>query len=314
MDEVDEQGNVIGSFTPSDLTVGLNLASDFQGGVSLGGRLRGTQQNIKESGQLSTTGDLGVMWKGRAYPVSLGIQYSNFGSTNAGFAPSAALKIGAAYELRLAEKYGATLMLQGTGLNSGGQRLHAGVETRMSDWAWARLGYQVAMLDQQLGGLSGLSAGLGLRIGFIQADYAYLPYGHVGESHRLSVSLVFVDETPQAPTVVSAAPASAKPRAPKPALAAPVQDQSPPAKAGESMDLVFEVGDKPGAKESELIQATQDHPKDPLVWRALGNHYFSTKNRPAMISAFEKALELDPSDAKLKGWLDRVKNSSSGVK
>lgn len=45
---------------------------------------------------------------------------------------------------------------------------------------------------------SGLSAGLGLRNGDVRLDYAFTPYGELGDSHRITISILFGGERPAA--------------------------------------------------------------------------------------------------------------------
>jgi len=49
-----------------------------------------------------------------------------------------------------------------------------------------RAGYRTG---QDIG--SGMSAEVGLRIGKIDLDYAYVPYGDLGNTHRISLEIKF---------------------------------------------------------------------------------------------------------------------------
>src|SRR5207247_298979 len=54
-----------------------------------------------------------------------------------------------------------------------------------------RLGYRYALTRPDLGGLSDFSAGIGLRHQRMSFDYAFIPLGDLGITHRLTVSYRF---------------------------------------------------------------------------------------------------------------------------
>jgi tetratricopeptide (TPR) repeat protein len=64
--------------------------------------------------------------------------------------------------------------------------LHSGVEAWLKDILALRLGLRS---DQDIG--PGISAGLGFKFGAIQVDYAFTPFGDLGDVHRMGVSLRF---------------------------------------------------------------------------------------------------------------------------
>lgn len=324
IESTDNEGNVVGSFTPTDFSLGLALAKAFHNGLALGGTLRGTQQSIQDSGQLISGGDLGMMWAAEELPVVIGVAYANLGPTVGGKAPTAALRLGFSYDLALSDRSGVLFAAGGSGLNNGASQLQAGLEARLANVFFLRGGYQLNLMDNQTGGLSGLTAGLGARAGSLALDYAYLPYGRIGNSHRVSLSYVF-DDGSRAPVkekkapVPAAAPRAALPApaaapspvalpdpnavapAPPPSAAAP--SSAPPAEPGEAVDMVFEVP----ANEGDLLrQAVEQHPQDAEAWKKLGRYYWGQKDKARMVEAFKKALDLDPGDAVLRDWLGKV--------
>ena len=50
-----------------------------------------------------------------------------------------------------------------------------------------RAGYKFLTEDQGLGGLNGLTAGLGVRLAKFGLDYAYQPLGTLTQSHRIAL-------------------------------------------------------------------------------------------------------------------------------
>jgi hypothetical protein len=54
-----------------------------------------------------------------------------------------------------------------------------------------RLGYRYQLQRPDLGGLSDFSAGIGLRNKNMSIDYAFVPLGDLGQTHRISFNLRF---------------------------------------------------------------------------------------------------------------------------
>ena len=54
-----------------------------------------------------------------------------------------------------------------------------------------RVGYQANLADNQIQGLTGLTAGIGVTYEGLGLDYAYLPYGDLDNTHRISLSYKF---------------------------------------------------------------------------------------------------------------------------
>ncbi|MDD5259959.1 MAG: hypothetical protein PHD29_08320, partial [bacterium] len=52
------------------------------------------------------------------------------------------------------------------------------------------LGYKAGK-DNKLEGLAGLSAGLGFNINKINLSYAWVPYGELSDTHRISLGVKF---------------------------------------------------------------------------------------------------------------------------
>ena len=54
-----------------------------------------------------------------------------------------------------------------------------------------RVGYRYAFNNADLGGLSNFGAGLGLRFNLMSLDYAFVPLGDLGMTHRISLNFRF---------------------------------------------------------------------------------------------------------------------------
>jgi hypothetical protein len=69
--------------------------------------------------------------------------------------------------------------------------LDLGAEYMLNRYLDFRAGYQVGRSQDKLGGLVGLAAGLGLRYDNFTFDYAYVPFGDLGDTHRMTLGFVF---------------------------------------------------------------------------------------------------------------------------
>ena len=63
-----------------------------------------------------------------------------------------------------------------------------GAEYRCFDFLDLRAGYRGRFVGQEWGMWSGLTSGVGFRLGDLTMDYAFVPYGDLGLTHRISLS------------------------------------------------------------------------------------------------------------------------------
>src|SRR5262249_991818 len=66
-----------------------------------------------------------------------------------------------------------------------------GAEVTPKKFISMRVGYRYALTNPDLGGLSNFSAGAGLRFGQFSLDYAFVPLGDLGLTHRVSLNFRF---------------------------------------------------------------------------------------------------------------------------
>ncbi|MDD2805964.1 MAG: PorV/PorQ family protein [Elusimicrobiales bacterium] len=69
--------------------------------------------------------------------------------------------------------------------------LDLGAEYQLNKSLAFRAGYQVGRAQDELGGLTGLGAGLGLKFDRFSLDYAYVPFGDLGDTHRMTLGFNF---------------------------------------------------------------------------------------------------------------------------
>ncbi len=322
LDERDANGVSLGSFADSDVAFsagwGFPLAREF----SVGAALHGTQQKIVDSLYTGLSGDLGVLWAPDP-GLRWGLTYTGLGTPVAGFNPAQDLRLGAAVLWGLGGDVSLKPLLAGDWEPGGVSRVQAGLEGDFGGGCSLRLGYQGALSDNQIGGLTGFSAGAGLRLGEFLLDYAFLPYGELGDSNRISVGYEFPNPTPVAtkPVTVISAPVTVQ-APPVTVVATPAP--APVTAAGGVKTKVQVLFDLPGSTPpaagnsgaASLVapyeQAAQQNPNDSRAWRNLGIIYLQTGQTALGIQCLEQALRLNPNDLALKQWLDDYQAKHSG--
>jgi hypothetical protein len=75
-------------------------------------------------------------------------------------------------------------------VDTGGE-LDSGVEVTPQRNIALRVGYRYQFTQPDLGGLANFSAGMGLRYEQMSLDYAFIPLGDLGITHRITVSYRF---------------------------------------------------------------------------------------------------------------------------
>jgi len=181
--------NPISKFSNNNTAVTLSYARpDVIPGLAVGGNLKYIQQ------KLDTQND-------KALAIDLGSSYSFNGSWTAAFTvQNLGGKIGPD-KLPLTFKGGASTGFFDKKLtaaadldwlaNDERMYLDLGAEYHANKLLSFRAGYQVGRSRDELGGLTGFGAGLGLKFDSFAFDYAYVPFGDLGDTHRMTLGFVF---------------------------------------------------------------------------------------------------------------------------
>ena len=216
----DDTGLPTGNYHSRDYAGSLGWGKELLPGLSGGIALKANQSKFSDKSYYSYAADLGVILA-VTKSLDLGVTYSNINLKSNMGGLVAGWRLGAAWTL---DRH-LLLALSGELQNSSMNRLQVGTEYligNVDDKAnilALRAGYQVNYPDPQLGGLNGLTLGLGYTFGRSTAlDYAMVPVGDLGTSHRLSLTFKF--DCPQKAKPVAAAPAQ---RVVGPAEDAPIE-------------------------------------------------------------------------------------------
>ncbi|MFI5362834.1 MAG: PorV/PorQ family protein, partial [Elusimicrobiota bacterium] len=191
--ETDQNFNNIGSFTPYDLAVSLGYARTF-GGYSVGLAGKYIQSTVLTTARTEAL-DAGILSPGYLDgALHLAAVADNVGGTlkfeQASENLPLTFKLGSSY--RLTERW---LTSADVGLpRDGNPYLAVGTEYVFpvkSVWNFAgRLGYN-SQTTSNITGISGVSIGLGFGTQGMAVDYAFVPYGGLGITNRISLAFKF---------------------------------------------------------------------------------------------------------------------------
>jgi tetratricopeptide (TPR) repeat protein len=292
----------LGNFQDNDVALSFGWGKEWSKGFSIGAALFGTQQKIVDSLYDSLSGQAGLLWK-PIPDLRFGLVYTGFGTLVADQALVTDLKGGASTLFHLGPDKSLLLAFSGYYEPNGVSRLQGGMEAGYRKTIFLRAGYQLPLSDNQVTGFDNFTAGAGFHFDSITLDYAYVPYGDLGTSHRISIAYDFPNPTPVAvkPVTVFVMPSPT----PTPLMT--------PVPAKPSVEVQFEVplgATTPVSdlETSALIEqyekATETAPQDAGAWHQLGLVYWKAGKRSLAVQCLEQALRLNPSDLKLKEWLD----------
>lgn len=189
----DALGNRNGSFRAADTAVSVALARQHAPGLTVGGAVKYVDTQLADKHGRGVAADLGATWSREEGPMpfSLGAAALHLGPglKHDGETESlpATLSLGAA--LRPSKAALASVELR-TRPHSGGVSTHLGGEYAVVEGFRLRAGYAVRP-GAGAGGASGLGAGFGLALGKVGIDYAFSPYGELGNAQRVTLSARF---------------------------------------------------------------------------------------------------------------------------
>ena len=190
----DEQGlyaGKAGTFSVSDksfiLAYGRKITDDISSGISLK-IIQQINADVKGAG---IAFDLGCLYKMPVDNLMAGLNIQNIGpAIKMGverFALPLNIKLGFSYKIRQSSLLTIDLNQSiDNYLNIG-----LGSEYWIKNIFALRLGYKYQSGANDLGSLSGLRVGCGFRWGDYGIDYAFVPYGDLGNTHRISLQAKF---------------------------------------------------------------------------------------------------------------------------
>jgi len=180
LEKRDQWGNPEGIFSASDLYLSLGYAREISPGLMLGLSGGYLEDTIAEDKKSTFLGNIGVMIKPTSN-ISLGASAQNIGSNLGEDDLPLILRAGAALKV-----LSSTLSFDAVFPNDNDSYYAAGIEYPLSSFFTLRAGYRTGKDAGE-----GYSAGLGFNLSSVSLDYAYVPYGDLGNSHRVSLGMRF---------------------------------------------------------------------------------------------------------------------------
>ncbi|MBI3300223.1 MAG: PorV/PorQ family protein [Elusimicrobia bacterium] len=197
-----------GTFGASDLMLGFSYGKRLTGtAVGLGFTGKFIRQTIGEYSATAYAADMGALYRLRVLPLSLGASVVNLGTKvtflDQGYPLPLTLRLGGAYgmtakfphalsfQLDLPRDNSPAFRLGFEYLGFGPFALRAGYRTTTSAQRTAALGKALGSTAPGLAEFYGMFMGMGFRSKFGNMDYTLLPYGELGNAHRVSFTLRF---------------------------------------------------------------------------------------------------------------------------
>jgi tetratricopeptide (TPR) repeat protein len=304
----DASGALQGAFEPRRLSAGLGFGWVAAAGFSLGSSLSFYHQDLGGLGVSAGQVGLAARWAyAHAQHLGAALQATSHGLERLALGGGGRLPAGLSYSLQgLGEAQGQAWSLQ------------AGLE-RAFGAADLRGGWRQDLM-QAGDALSGLSVGGGLQWRGWALDYAWQSLGLLGAAHRLSLSL----QPWSAPAEAPQEPALREDEAPALPMTEPLPEAQPtpaPAPPGPALQLEFRLPDSPldqayqaeedgdvAAARARYEEALKLDPKDTRAWMGLGHLHYRRGDLDTAVQCFEQVLRLNPTEVKLKDWLEALKD------
>ncbi|MDI6780981.1 MAG: PorV/PorQ family protein [bacterium] len=171
-----------GNFGAYNLIGSLAYGMDYSPSLSLGINTKLIFQKHENEDALGICLDTGMLYKMKA--LSFGAVLQNLGPkmrfVSKGFSLPLTLKIGAAYKLPVD---GLVMVLDMNKVIDNNSQVNAGVE-------WTIRGFAIRCGINSTKELNkGICGGVGFKLGDYDIDYAYVPFGDICNTHRVSLSL-----------------------------------------------------------------------------------------------------------------------------
>jgi len=306
----DELGSLAGTYTASRWSGTAGLGFSVLKNLSLGIGFQLVESNLAGTTSSAWIGQMGLLWNTDS-GLRLGAACGGLGFASSTGSIESDLEFGLSYPIRFSTLSRLSVAAGGACEAGSTNYLNVGVEYGFDQKLFLRTGYQQPLQDNSITGFTGLTAGFGFILNDVSFDYAYLPYGDLGESHRISVgyNLGPAAVTPSPIPVPTSTPTPPPSPTPQPLKA----DATP---SSNSLTVLFDIPSNAVAagqkleeegkykQASELYrQALRDNPKDASAWEALGELYERAGQREYAAQCFEKAILLKPGNQKLIDWL-----------
>ena len=188
LDGRDEQGNEEPPFRPFDLAVILSYSRNFTPDIALGINAKWLREQIDDNDAQAYAFDIGGLYILPGSKLALGANLQHLGTKvkfiEESFSLPLNLKLGIAYKLL---NDSLTMAVDLNKPTDDDVNLSFGMEFAPIEMLYLRTGYRYSLNGNDLGAVSGLSAGFGASIESYRIDYAFVHFEKFGLTHRVSV-------------------------------------------------------------------------------------------------------------------------------
>ena len=184
----DRDGKETTIFRPYDLAVILSYARGFGNSLAFGMNAKFLREQIADESGTGVAFDLGGLYNFPEIPLSLGFNAQHVGPRvkfiEEAFGLPFTFRLGAAYRL-----WNDALLLTTDIIRPSDNDIAIGVGAgyTIGNVLQLRTGYKYKIGGNDLGAISGLTGGFGLTFLRFQIDYALIPFGVLGLTHRVSL-------------------------------------------------------------------------------------------------------------------------------
>ena len=184
----DAEGNETKIFRPYDLAVIFSYARNFGSSIAFGANAKFLREQIADETGTGIAFDLGGLYTFSDVPLSLGVNAQHLGPRvtfiEEAFGLPVTIRLGAAYKL-----WNEVLVLTTDIIRPADNDISVGVGAgyTIGNILQLRSGYRYQIGGNDLGAISGLTGGFGLTLLRFQIDYALVPFGVLGLTHRFSL-------------------------------------------------------------------------------------------------------------------------------
>lgn len=184
----DRDGNETTIFRPYDLAVIVSYARNIKPALAFGANAKFLREQIADESGTGIAFDFGGLYTFSEIPLSLGFNAQHVGPRvrfiEEAFGLPFTFRFGAAYR-----PWGDAFMLTADVVRPSDNDITTGVGAAytIANILQLRTGYKYKLGGNDLGGTSGLTGGFGLTLRRFQVDYALVPFGVLGLTHRFSL-------------------------------------------------------------------------------------------------------------------------------
>jgi hypothetical protein len=184
----DREGNETKIFRPYDLAVILSYARSFGSALAFGTNAKFLREQIADESGTGIAFDFGALYTFQEMPLVLGFNAQHLGPrvkfVEEAFGLPVTFRLGVAYKL-----WNDALTLTTDIIRPSDNHIATGigVEYTIGNILHLRTGYKYQLGGNDLGAMSGLTGGFGLTLLQFQLDYALVPFGVLGLTHRFSL-------------------------------------------------------------------------------------------------------------------------------